>query len=428
MGKAGRPARLELLCVGSELLVGQLNTHEARLGLELRRAGLNLCRASTFPDDGKALAAEMKAALARSDALIVCGGLGPTFDDVTREAASAALGRKLTYKPALYAAIERKYLAHRLTIPEENKRQAFALDGAEVLENRWGSAPGQFVTLRRGSAAPKALALLPGPTSEMAPIFAEHVLPRLVRLYAKGVAAAHLSVHVAGLSESEADEKLQPLIKEAGPEMSFTILSSGGQVDFHVSAMASKKAAAEKLIAAARARIDAALGAHVFGEGSDTLESVLGRELKRRGLTLAVAESCTGGLVGARITAVPGSSDYFLGGVLAYANAAKTALLSVSEKTLAARGAVSAECAREMAEGARRALGADVGLSITGVAGPSGGTAEKPVGLVYVCAALRGREITRELRLSGGRDLVRARAATAALHAALRLVAFRQQD
>jgi nicotinamide-nucleotide amidase len=401
-----------LICVGSELLAGQVNTHQSWLSVRLGRAGFETVGEASVPDDVAAISAAMTRALAAADAVIVCGGLGPTFDDVTREAAARTLKRTLTFKPALWARIRRRFARYHTAVPEENKRQAMALGGAEILDNPRGSAPGQRVR-----AGGRTLVLLPGPPVEMYPMF-DAVLPRLARDHARGVHPASFSVRLSGVPESVADEKLDP-VRARWPRARFTILASGGEVSFHATTRETSAADARRARAALRRDILAAVGTYAHGEGDATLESALGARFRERGLTLAVAESCTGGLLGSRVTAVAGSSDYFLGGILAYANSAKVRLLGVPAKLIARRGAVSAECAAAMARGARRALGADVGVAITGVAGPGGGTKEKPVGLVFVAVSGPGRaETFRRLEINGPREAVRSRAATAALRLA----------
>ena len=409
--------RAALVCVGSELLAGQLNTHQAWLSTRLRRAGFEVTGEASVPDDAAVVAAALRRALAAADAVIVCGGLGPTFDDVTREAAAKALGRTLSFQPALWAGILKRFARYHANVPEENKRQAMAVGGAEILDNPNGSAPGQ--RLRAGG---KTLILLPGPPNEMYPMF-EAVLPRLARDHARGIHPASFSVRLSGVPESIADERLDA-VRARWPRARFTILSSGGEVSFHATTLEKSAAAARRAHAALRREILDAVGKFSYGEGDATLESALGARLKKRGLTLAVAESCTGGLMGSRITSVPGSSAYFLGGVMSYANSAKTRLLGVPAKILSKHGAVSPECAAAMARGARRALGADLGVAITGVAGPGGGTKEKPVGLVFVAVSGPGRaETIRRFEINGPRDAVRSRATTAALRLAFDAIA-----
>ena len=415
--KSGRAPVVELICVGTELLDGKADTHLPFVARRLRAAGLRLARETVLPDDPAALADAVRAALSRCDALLVCGGLGPTFDDLTREAVAAALGRDLVFRPGLYAAILRKFARLGVKPPRENRRQAFLVRGAAALANRKGSAPGQLLILRRGRSRPLTLALLPGPSGEMAPILESAVLPRLRRTYGRGAHAQSLTLHLCGLPESAADERLKRLTDQAGPELDFTILlSAPGQVDFHACARAASAARARRLIARVRRQALRLVGRHVFGEGPVTLESAVGALLRRRRLTLAVAESCTAGLLAGRLTSAAGSSDYFRGGVLAYHDDLKRGILGVKPATLARHGAVSAACAREMAAGARRVAGSALGLSITGIAGPSGGSPGKPVGLVFIAlAGPAGAAAQRRLLLSGGREAVRQRAVTAAL-------------
>ncbi|MCX5794422.1 MAG: CinA family nicotinamide mononucleotide deamidase-related protein [Elusimicrobia bacterium] len=416
MARSLPAAVVELLCVGTELLDGRPETHRAALALRLGAAGLRLSRATILPDDADALAGAVRAALQRCDALIVCGGLGPTFDDLTREAVARALGRDLVFSPRLYAGIRLKFARLGTRLPRENRRQAFLVRGAAPLANRVGSAPGQVIVVRRRGGPPQTVALLPGPPRELLPLFDCEVLPRLRRAYARGLHAATLDLHFCGLPESAADERLKPLTRQAGPELDFTILAGPGQVDFHVLARCSSARRARGLIARCRRQALRLLAGHVVGEGALTLEAAVGGLLRRRRLTLAAAESCTAGLLSGRLTSVPGSSDYFRGGVLAYHDSLKRGLLGVRAVTLARAGAVSAACAREMAAGARRVAGADVGVSVTGVAGSSGGTAAKPVGLVFAAVAGPGAGIAvRRWRLSGDRETVRQRAVAAAL-------------
>ncbi|MBI4371732.1 MAG: competence/damage-inducible protein A [Elusimicrobia bacterium] len=405
-----RSPRAALVCVGSELLAGQVNTHQAWLSLRLRGAGFDVVGESSVPDDAAAISAAIRRSLKAADAVLVCGGLGPTFDDLTREAAAAALGRTLRLDPGLWARIRARLRRDRACVPEENKRQAFVLSGAKVLSNPNGSAPGQMIAARG-----KTLALLPGPAPEMCPMFQRAVLPALRRRHALGIFPAAFTARLSGVPESVADERLAP-VRARWPRARFTILTAGGEVSFHASLTTGSPAEARQARAAVRRDVLAAVGEFAHGEGEATLESALGARLKAKGLSLAVAESCTGGLLGERITAVAGSSDYFRGGVIAYANDVKVRRLGVPARLLARHGAVSEECARAMARGVRRAVGADLGLAVTGVAGPGGGTKTKPVGLVFVAAAGPGRkEAARRLEINGPREAVRQRAATAAL-------------
>ena len=412
-------ARIELICIGSELLSGRVNTHQSYLSLALLKEGLSIGREASLPDDQALVTQAICDALKRADAVIVCGGLGPTFDDLTREAAAAALGRTMRFQPKIYARLARKFARYRMPVPEENKRQAFVIQGARVLDNKVGSAPGQLLSLpplKKGGRS-RALVLLPGPYSELAPMFSGQVLPHLRRTYAKGLAAASMALHMSGIPESVADEKLKPVFAQARPGLSFTILSSPGQVDFYAFASDRSRRAARAVIADIRKQSLAAIGDYVFGENGETLEQAVGRKLKARGLTLAVAESCTGGMLGQRLTSAPGSSAYFLGGAIAYSNALKTKLLGVKPATLAKHGAVSRPCAVELAQGARAKTGASLAVSVTGIAGPAGGTPAKPVGLVFLAISGPGKASgVWRLNLPGDRAAIRLRATVSALH------------
>lgn len=408
-----RAPRASLVCVGSELLAGQVNTHQAWLSVKLRRAGFDVTGESSVPDSVAAIASALKRALASADAVVVCGGLGPTFDDLTREAAARALGRPLAFDPKLWTTIEKRFARYRVPVPEENKRQAEVIHGAAVLPNANGSAPGQRLELRGADGRTRTLILLPGPYSEMAPLF-DNVLPRLAARHVRG-GAASLTLRLVGVPESVADEKLDA-VRAKFPGAQFTILASGGEVSFHATVRARSNVAARREMRSLRAAALSAVGCWSYGEGDDTLEAAIGRTLLKRRLVAAVAESCTGGLLGGRLTSVPGSSSWFAGGVIAYANPVKTHLLGVSPRLLARHGAVSRECAEAMAAGARKAAGADIGVAITGIAGPDGGTKDKPVGTVHVAVSGPGRATaSRRHEIFGPRDVVRSRAASAAL-------------
>ena len=406
---ARRVARVEVVCVGTELLSGQVNTHAAFLAGRLRTAGLRLGREATVADETEEIADAVGSALARSEAVLVLGGLGPTFDDLTREGTARALSRGLVFRPELMRTIRSRFKARGLPMAPANRRQAYLVEGASALRNPNGSAPGQLIELGSG-AGRKLIALLPGPLNELRPMFDLRVLPRLRRL-SGGRPAPSVSLHLSGVVESEADRRLRPVVKKH-PELVFTILASGGLVHVHAS---DYRPDAPRTLAPLRRELVSRLGKWLVAEGESTLEAEAGRLLRSRGETLALAESLTGGLVGHLITEVPGSSDYFEGGVAAYANEAKMDLLGVRRATLAERGAVSEACALEMAEGARRRFGADWALSLTGIAGPTGGSPLKPVGLTWIGLAGPGGAWAERRRFSGDRSLIKVRAARTAL-------------
>ena len=409
--------RIELFCIGSELLSGRVNTHQSYLSLAMLRIGLSIAKESSLPDEMASIRDDIAAAIPRCDAILVCGGLGPTFDDITREAVAGALGRTLVFREDLWSEIQEKFKRFRLPIPEENRRQAFLIEGAKVIKNAFGSAPGQLIVLPRRDASPRLIALMPGPFKELSPMFESVVLPLLAKTYAKGIFLESMALHLSGIPESAADEKLGKVLALADSGLEFTILAGAGQVDFFTRARAASPAKAKARIASIRRMCYAAVGDHIFGEGEQTLEAAVGQKLISRGLSVAVAESCTGGLIGHRLTSVPGSSKYFKGGAIAYADSLKEKILGVRPETLAAHGAVSSECAVEMAQGARKTASSDLGLSITGIAGPGGGTPEKPVGLVFIAiAGPKAQTQHWKLRLAGDRETIRERAASSALH------------
>lgn len=409
-----RAPRAYLVCVGSELLAGQVNTHQAWLSVRLRAAGFEVAGESSVPDSVATIAAALRRALASADAVLVCGGLGPTFDDLTREAAAAALGRKLRFEPRQWKIILKRFARYHVAVPEENKRQAEVLAGAEILANTAGSAPGQRLEFRGKDGRPRSMILMPGPFAEMSPIFAK-VLPRLAARHARGSACASFTLRLVGVPESVADEKLDA-VRARFPTATFTILASGGEVSFHATARSGTAAAARREIGSIRRAVYDAVGRWAFGEGDATLESALGARLKKARLTASVAESCTGGLLGGRLTAVRGSSSWFHGGVIAYDNSVKAKLLGVSPSLIKKHGAVSTECAEAMASGVRRATKTDLGIAITGIAGPDGGTKVKPVGTVHAAVSGPGTAMrSKRLLIHGSRETVRSRAVTAAL-------------
>ena len=402
--------------MGSELLAGQTNTHQAWLSTRLRRAGFAIVGECSVPDEVKSIRAALNRSLSSAEAVIVCGGLGPTFDDLTREAAASALKRTMSFRPALWKRILKRFARYRVAVPEENKRQAMVIRGARVLDNGAGSAPGQILR-----AKGRTLVLLPGPPAEMYPMFERQVLPRLKKVHARGLYPASYSVRLSGVPEAAADERLGA-VRARWPGVDFTILASAGEVSFHASTIESSPQSARRVGARLRRDILAAVGTFAHGEAEETLESALGARLKKRGLTLAFAESCTGGLAGARLTSVPGSSAYFLGGVVAYSDAVKIRQLGVPPKLVAKHGAVSSECASAMAQGARRRFGSDIAVAITGLAGPGGACAGKPIGTVFIAASGPGRtKAARRLDALGPRDIVRQHAVAAALRLAFDL-------
>jgi nicotinamide-nucleotide amidase len=401
--------RAEILAVGSELLTPlRADTNALYLTARLLEAGIAVGARVTVADDPELLASAFRAALARADVVISTGGLGPTEDDLTREAAATALGRDLRRDATILEALEARFARFGRVMAPVNLKQADVIEGASVLPNDRGTAPGQCVDL-----GGRLLALLPGPPQEMKPMFEEQVLPRLRALAAGRVLRTRV-LRMASVSESDVEQAVAPLYTTfTNPRT--TILSAPGQVELHLTAEGTSEADALAHIEALASGIRERLGGRIYSEDGRELPQVVAGLLQERGLTLAVGESCTGGLLAARLTDVPGASRFFERGFVTYSNKAKTELLGVEPALIDSVGAVSEEVARAMAAGARRASGAHVGVGITGIAGPDGGSPEKPVGLVFVAIDGAAGTRVRRAQFPGERDRVRHQASQLAL-------------
>lgn len=401
--------RVRILAVGSELTRGQSqDAHGPWLARALSQAGLQVLGLAAAPDSAEALERALRSALEDCELLIVTGGLGPTADDLTREALARVLGLALVEDLTLWAEIQARFKARGKDAPPNNRVQAQLLKGAVALPNPHGTAPGQRVDL-----SGKTLFCLPGPPSELRPMAEAHLFPWAAK--AAGNAHASRSLMVHGLAESTVDQVLRPLLQGLPPE-AYAILAHGTHVQVIVSAVRPTEAEAQAEAAALADKMAAPLGPHVYSLSGESLEAVLGRMLVEAQARVAVAESCTGGRVAARLTAVPGSSAYFLGGMLTYADELKQKLLGVPPFVLKKAGAVSKDTALAMAVGLARAVECDFALAITGLAGPDGGSDEKPVGLVHLALAMPEGVWHQELRLGPGeRSMIQARAAQCAL-------------
>ena len=372
----------EILCIGTELLLGNITNGNARwIAEQLAALGIPHHRQLVVGDNRERLIAELQAAASRCRVLITTGGLGPTPDDLTTEAIAAAFGAPLVEHPQVWAEIQARLALRGRPCAASNRRQAFLPEGAALLPNPTGTAPGMIWSPR-----PEFTILtFPGVPSEMRAMWLATAAPWLQAAgLAEGVFASRM-LHFWGVGESNLAEQMADLLESANPTVA--PYAGSGEVKLRITARAATAEAAAQLLEPVEAEIRARTGALCFGVDDASLASVLLEQLRRHGQTLAVAESCTGGGLGAALAAVPGASDVFLGGVIAYANSVKQGVLGVPAELLAAHGAVSDPVARAMAEGARRATGADWALAITGVAGPGGGSAEKPVGLVHIAVA-----------------------------------------
>ena len=402
----------EILAVGSELLTPhRQDTDSLFLTARLNDIGIDVIAKTVVGDDAGELASRLRDALHRSRLVITTGGLGPTADDVTREVAAEVLGLPLIEDADVLSTIQKRFESRRMRMPDGNRRQAAVPRGARVLPNPNGTAPGLWI-----GAGDGVLVLLPGPPRELQPMFDGHVLPHL-ESRSSGRRVLRRVIRIAGRPESHVEEIAQPIystLAEGRTPVQTTILASPGLIELHLSARGSDVAEMARVLESGVDALAKALVPAVVSVDGRSLERVVGDELLARSWTLAAAESCTGGLVGGRITDVPGSSAWFAGGVMAYANDVKVRQLGVPAEVLAAHGAVSEPVARAMADGVRRHLGTDVGLAITGIAGPDGGTVEKPVGTV-VMAVSADTTVVRTLRLMGDRQTVRQHAVVLAL-------------
>ena len=399
----------EIIAIGSELLApDRSDTNSLWLTEKLNTIGIEVKLKTIVGDDDARLEETIKDAIRRSKVVITTGGLGPTEDDVTRKVAARALGRRLILDESILAELREKFRSFGHVMPERNSRQAMVIDESEVLPNPNGSAPGLFV-----DHDGVAIVLLPGPPREMKPMFENHVLSKLAAR-AGSIKVVRRMLRVAGLGESAVDEKIAPIYTQyENPQT--TILFNQSEIEIHLTARGRTEVEADALLDRLSEQLEERLGDAVFSFAGEKMEEVVGLKLTVGGYTLSVAESCTGGLIAQRLTDVPGSSKYFIEGVVAYSNDAKTRTLGVEPVLLLEHGAVSAPVAEAMAEGIRKRARTDFGLSITGIAGPGGGSKEKPVGLVYIALADDAHTEHRRFIVPGDRQLIRWRASQAAL-------------
>ncbi len=412
--------KLEVLTIGTELLLGYtVDTNAAELGRALAAAGAEITRRTTVPDRPDAIRAAVAEALERTGFVVATGGLGPTRDDMTKTVVAELFGKRLVLDPGLLAGLEARFQRLGRAMPAINRAQAEIPEGATILPNARGTAPGLWVEDPRG----RIVVLLPGVPREMRGLLVEQVLPRLVqRQGAERRVVLSRTVRTTGVPESALAERVGPIEPEIAP-LTLAYLPSVDGVDLRVTAWGLAAPEAETRLAAVVERLKAAVGDHAYGEDGADLAAVVLEALRRGRHRLGVAESCTGGMVAERITNIPGASDTFVGGVVAYADVIKTAALKVPLDILAAHGAVSEETVRAMAEGAQRLFSADASVAVTGIAGPSGGTPDKPVGTVWLAA--RVHTTTRAVKrvLPGDRDEIRRRSAQAVLDLLRRLLA-----
>jgi nicotinamide-nucleotide amidase len=399
----------EIIAVGSELLTPERSdTNSLWLTEKLNEIGIQVCLKTVVGDDAKRLEEAIKDAFRRSNVVITTGGLGPTEDDITRIVAAKAVGRELVFKQEILDEISRKFERWGRKMPDTNRRQAFVIEGAEALPNPNGSAPGMLFVEND-----IFLIVLPGPPREMQPMFEVGALPRL-REKTGGKVVRRRILRVVGMGESALDEQIAPIYKEY-PNPQTSILFNKTEIEIHLTAQADSLVEAARLLDELADKISEKLGVAVFARNGELMEEVVAELLKDQKKTVATAESCTGGLIAQRLTELAGSSEYFLEGIVSYSNEAKMHSLNVPKEMLDKHGAVSSQVAEAMAVGARERAKTDFAISVTGVAGPGGGSEEKPVGLVYFGIADESGVEHRKFIFPGDRYLIRWRSSQAAL-------------
>ena len=414
--------RAAIIAVGSELLTPlRIDTNSLFITEQLNSLGIDVVIKGIAGDDREELAHLFRAALGRADLVVLSGGLGPTDDDVTREVVAGVLGRQLTEDIGITERMRARFVARGYTgpMPEINRRQAMVPAGGRVVENAHGSAPGLWID--EGDAV---VLLLPGPPRELRPMLTELVAGSL-RDRSGGAPLLRRIVKIAGRIESQTDEVLQPLYRQweqTTPRISATILAALGQIELHLSVRASSATDAAAVLEAAVMQVRGVIGEDVFSTDGSPMEAVVGGMLAARGFRIALGESCTGGLITSRLTDIAGSSRYVAQAVVAYANEAKTDLLNVPAALIAEHGAVSEPVALAMADGARARAAVDVGVGVTGIAGPGGGSPEKPVGTVAIAAVSAAATRSRMFRFHGEREHVKFQASQAALDMVRRMI------
>jgi nicotinamide-nucleotide amidase len=401
--------KAEIIAVGSELLTpDRVDTNSLFLTARLNQLGIEVTRKTVVGDDLAPLRGAFEDAAKRVELIIASGGLGPTEDDRTRDAVADLLGRKLSQDPAVMRKIEERFQKIRRPMSTVNARQALVPEGATVLDNDRGTAPGLWI-----ESSGRIFILLPGPPHELKAMFGTQVEPRLARL-STGMRLVGRELRVAGMGESDVDQRIAPIYTRHD-DVQTTILTAPGEIQIHLRMWTTDAAGAERKLQDIQESIVLALGESVFTTAGQSMEEVVARELTLRHATIATAESCTGGLLAERLTRISGSSAYFLGGVVSYSNTLKSAWVDVPAEIIESRGAVSSEVAIALADGIRRRTGATLGVGITGVAGPTGGTPEKPVGTVHVAIADVSGSKERGIHFPGERDRIRWQASQTAL-------------
>ena len=402
--------KAEIISIGTELLLGHIvNTNAAYLGGKLAELGIDLYYQTTDGDNHQRITESLRMAVSRTDIILLTGGLGPTVDDITTMTVAKFVGRRLVLNKTVLKDLKDYFKLRKVRFPSDNVRQAYLPEGAKWIRNRVGTAPG-LITDCMG----KVIICLPGPPRELYPMFEDDMIPYLRKRFKSAWVLKTRTIKTVGLPESLVNNKVKDLLR-LPPPTTVGIYAKLREVHLVIMAKAANEKAANRAIAKVEGKIRARLGENIFGYDDDTLESSVGRKLITQKKTIAVAESCTGGLISSRLTDVSGSSKYFVRGAVPYSNEVKVKYIGVSPGTLKKYGAVSRQVALELARGIRTIMDVDIGLGATGIAGPTGGTSTKPVGLVYIALVTDTKRIVKEWRFKGSRQDIKFQASQAAL-------------
>ena len=401
--------KAEIISIGTEILLGHIiNTNASYLSEKLAESGIDVYYHTTVGDNPARLAQSLKQAVSRSDIVITTGGLGPTVDDITTETVATLTARPLVLNKSILKDLKKYFKIRKHKFPPENIRQAYIPEGAKWIANKVGTAPSLTIEYEG-----RTIICLPGPPRELEPMFERQITP-YIRKMSGGWTIKSRTIKTTGLAESQVNGLVKDLLN-LKPPTTVGIYAKLKEVDLKIMAKAENEKTADRAMKTVEKKIRSRLKDYIFGYDDERLEDAAANILFKKKKTIAVAESCTGGFVSSRLTDVNGSSKYFLMGLVAYSNLVKKAVLGVNDKTLKKHGAVSRQVAFEMAKGIRNLAGSDIGLGITGIAGPTGGTASKPVGLVYIAIVINGRQIVKEFRFKGTRSEIKFQASQAAL-------------
>lgn len=409
--------KAEIISIGTELLLGHIvNTNSAYLSGKLAELGIDVYYQTTVGDNPQRLVQTLRKALVRSDIVLLTGGLGPTVDDITMQSVATLIGRPLVLNRTVLKDITRYFKARGIKLPPGNDRQARVPEGAKCLRNNFGTAPALII-----DHLGKVIVCLPGPPKEMIPLFEDSIASYIRKKYRSGSVLRTRTIKIIGMPESNVNIIVKDLL-ELPPPTTVGIYAKMREVHLVIMAKAKSEKIAMRAIARIEKKIAARLKNSIFGYDNQTLESVVGKILAKKNLTISIAESCTGGLISSRLTDIPGSSNYFKTGIVTYSNESKESFLGVSSVSLKRYGAVSKEVAAQMALGIKHFACTDIGVSVTGIAGPAGATNKKPVGLVYIAIAMDKKRIVNEFRFNGTRQDIKWQATQAALDMVRRIL------